>query len=134
MWCQPPLHFRLTRHPERTQQLRLCAEIQAALQHIAAERDLGLHIEQLTEHPPVPMDSQIIAAVQAAAEEAGIAYQPMPSGAGHDAQIMARRCKAGMIFVPSIGGRSHTPAEDTAPAALEIGIRVLAGALYKLAY
>lgn len=122
------------RHPDRTQQERLCAEILLALKDIAAKRDLSIQIEKTTEHPPVPMSSEIMDAVQAAAEETGVSYQRMPSGAGHDAQIMARRCKAGMIFVPSIGGRSHTPAENTAPEALERGIQVLAGALYKLAY
>ena len=122
------------RHPDRSQQLQLCADIRAELQRIADERALGIHIEQLTEHPPVPMAPEIIDAVQAAAEELGVSHQQMASGAGHDAQIMARRCKAGMLFVPSMGGRSHTPAEDTAPAALERGIQVLTGALYRLAY
>ena len=37
----------------------------------------------------------------------------MPSGAGHDAQVMSRVCQAGMIFVPSIGGLSHSPKEST---------------------
>jgi len=56
------------------------------------------------------------------------------SGAGHDAQILAARCKVGMLFVPSIGGRSHSPEERTNPKDLEMGTKVLARALELLAY
>lgn len=122
------------RHAERTQQLALCAEIQSCLQGIASERGLQLEIEQLTDHPPVPMHESIVSALEDAASAERVSYRQMPSGAGHDAQIMARRFRAGMLFVPSAGGRSHTPEEYTAPEALERGVRVLAGALYRLAY
>ena len=56
------------------------------------------------------------------------------SGAGHDAQILAARCKVGMLFVPSIGGRSHCPEEATKPEHLELGTNVLARGLELLAY
>ena len=49
----------------------------------------------------------------------------MPSGAGHDAQMLARVCPTAMIFVPSAGGISHNPAEYTAPADLVAGANVL---------
>ena len=58
----------------------------------------------------------------------------MPSGGGHDCQVMARRCKAAMLFVPSKDGRSHTPDEYTAPDAMAAGVQVLAAALHRLAY
>ncbi len=58
----------------------------------------------------------------------------MVSGAGHDAQVLAARCKVGMLFVPSIGGRSHCPEEATSPEHLELGTQVLAKALELLAY
>jgi allantoate deiminase len=58
----------------------------------------------------------------------------MVSGAGHDAQILAARCKVGMLFVPSIGGRSHCPEEATKPEHLALGTTVLARALELLAY
>jgi N-carbamoyl-L-amino-acid hydrolase len=57
----------------------------------------------------------------------------MPSGAGHDAQMLARVCPAGMVFVPSVGGVSHNPAERTAPADLEAGANVLLDVLVDLA-
>ena len=53
-------------------------------------------------------------------------WRRMPSGAGHDAQYMARRMPSAMLFVPSIGGVSHHWAEDTAPEDLAMGLRVLA--------
>jgi N-carbamoyl-L-amino-acid hydrolase len=55
----------------------------------------------------------------------------MPSGAGHDAMILARRMPAGMLFVPSIGGRSHDISEDTSEADIRRGLRVFAKATAK---
>jgi len=52
----------------------------------------------------------------------------MPSGAGHDAQILARKLPAGMLFIPSIGGISHDIAEDTAAEDIVRGCRTLATA------
>ena len=57
----------------------------------------------------------------------------MVSGAGHDAQIMAGICPAGMIFVPSIDGLSHNPAEMTRPDHLIAGAQVLLQAALTLA-
>ena len=57
----------------------------------------------------------------------------MPSGAGHDAQMFARVCPSAMIFVPSIGGFSHNPAECTSPEDLERGANVLLHTLLALA-
>jgi allantoate deiminase len=58
----------------------------------------------------------------------------MHSGAAHDSQQMAAIAKVAMVFVRSVGGRSHTPAEFTTAEDAAAGIRVLAGALHKLAY
>ncbi len=52
----------------------------------------------------------------------------MPSGAGHDAQVIARTMPASMLFVPSIGGISHHWSEDTKDEDLALGIQVLHGA------
>ena len=49
----------------------------------------------------------------------------MPSGAGHDAQMLARVCPTSMIFVPSVNGLSHNIAEYTTPADIEAGANVL---------
>ena len=54
-----------------------------------------------------------------------ISYRLMPSGAGHDAMNMARLCPSSLIFVPSRGGISHNPAEDTDEEDLRTGVEVL---------
>jgi N-carbamoyl-L-amino-acid hydrolase len=52
-----------------------------------------------------------------------------PSGAGHDANYLALIAPAAMIFVPSVGGRSHAPEEYTAPEDLSLGVQALAEAI-----
>jgi len=80
------------------------------------------------------MHHEVRSILERAAKEAGQVPAPMVSGAGHDAQVLAARCRVGMLFAPSIGGRSHCPEEATDPAQLVLGTRVLARALELLAY
>ena len=102
---------------------------------IASERGLGIEIRTLHERPPVPMDGAVRQVLERAATEmTGQDPTGLVSGAGHDAQVLAARCPVGMLFVPSIGGRSHCPEEATDPAHLTLGTRVLARALELLAY
>src|SRR6266511_2098032 len=101
---------------------------------ISEERRLGLMIRTLQEKAPVAMHAEVRALLARAAKECGVQAAEMVSGAGHDAQILAARCKVGMLFVPSIGGRSHCPEEATSPEDLELGTKVLAKALELLAY
>ena len=63
--------------------------------------------------------------VERTAKALGYSVHRMPSGAGHDAQMMARVCPAAMVFTPSHEGISHNPAEHTDPADLEAGANVL---------
>jgi N-carbamoyl-L-amino-acid hydrolase len=82
--------------------------------HREAERfGLGLEIEFLGRHIPAPMSEQAQSAITAAAARLNLRHIPLASGAGHDAQMLARVCPAGMIFVPSQGGASHSPREFT---------------------
>jgi acetylornithine deacetylase/succinyl-diaminopimelate desuccinylase-like protein len=69
-----------------------------------------------------------------ACHAAGVPPRDMTSGAGHDAQILSVAAHAGMLFVPSIGGRSHCAEEATEAEDVILGTRVLATALYELAY
>jgi len=78
---------------------------------------------------PALCDPAMMAALADAAERnAPGGWQRMPSGAGHDAQNIARRMPAAMLFVPSIGGISHHWAEDTREEDLALGCQVLADA------
>jgi len=84
-------------------------------------------LEVLSQSTPALCDPALQAALAAAAEDlAPGQWRHMPSGAGHDAQYMARTMPSAMLFVPSIGGISHHWAEDTAPEDLAMGLRVLA--------
>ena len=108
--------------------------VRSVCETTAQERSLGLEIRLLQSKPPVAMDPEVRALLQRAAQDQGVTPATMVSGAGHDAQILASRCRVGMLFVPSIGGRSHSPEEATAPEQLELGTKVLARSLELLAY
>jgi N-carbamoyl-L-amino-acid hydrolase len=82
---------------------------------------------------PVPLDPGVQAAVAGAAGRLGLSSRAMPSGAGHDSQNLARIAPTGMIFVPSVAGRSHSPAEHTGWADVENGANVLLATLIELA-
>ncbi len=86
-------------------------------------------IENIFRSTPKLMEPAFQTALDHAAERhAPGAHQRMPSGAGHDAQILAQVMPAAMLFVPSIGGISHHVAEDTAPDDIVLGCQVLATA------
>jgi len=82
---------------------------------------------------PVDMCRSMRKAIIRGAETMQYAWMEIPSGAGHDAQIMAGITPAGMIFVPSIGGRSHCPEEDTSEKDLIAGASVLLHTVLALA-
>ena len=81
---------------------------------------------------PVLLDDGVQDAVEQAAASLGYSSRRMPSGAGHDAQNMAKIAAAGMIFVPSVDGRSHTKEEYTSPEDIEHGANVLLETLINL--
>jgi N-carbamoyl-L-amino-acid hydrolase len=97
------------------------------------ERDSGARvgIETGARTEPVGCDPDLQELIAKAAAEHGHLVHHLPSGAGHDAQIIARIAPVGMIFVPSAGGISHAPAEYTAPHHLGQGADVLLSAVLK---
>ena len=82
--------------------------------------------------PPVSSDPRLVAALIAACQELALPYQQMPSGAGHDAMVIARVAPQAMLFVPSRNGVSHSPDEYTDPESCVAGARVMLAALLKL--
>lgn len=122
------------RHPDPATLARLCAAHEATIQAIAARRGLEASWEVTQEHPPSPSDPALIQTFEQAAREQGIPALTMPSGAVHDSQRMAALARVVMLFVQSKGGRSHTPAEYTAPEHAAAGIQLLAAGLHRLAY
>jgi N-carbamoyl-L-amino-acid hydrolase len=99
------------------------------------ERAEGVRIasRSLARFAPVQFDERVVALVERTAQRFALTTRRMPSGAGHDAQMFARVCPTGMVFVPSIGGLSHNPAERTDPADLEAGANVLLHTVMALA-
>jgi N-carbamoyl-L-amino-acid hydrolase len=86
--------------------------------------------EPIVTHPALT-DQGIQKLIDATAKELGFSTRVMPSGAGHDAQEMAVIGPVGMIFIPSIGGISHSPREFSTPSDIESGANVLLQAVMK---
>ena len=97
-------------------------------------RDEGVKVEthSLARFAPVLFDKDVAALIARTAQRLGHSCRPMTSGAGHDAQMMARMCPSAMIFVPSVKGISHNPAEHTEPTHLAAGADVLLHTLLEL--
>ena len=105
---------------------RMITAITDATTAIAQRRRVTVEISMLTQATPVALEPAMIAAVETGARTLGYSTMQMASGAGHDAQSVAERTHAGMIFVPSRDGISHAPQEYTAPDAILRGMRTLA--------
>lgn len=100
---------------------------------VAQAWGLDAEIEPLLRIDPVPMAPAVQGAIAAAAAGLGLATHRMPAGAGHDAQVVGRVARAGMVFVPCRDGRSHSPLEHADDAACENGANVLLNAALTLA-
>ncbi len=92
---------------------RLGDEIQKRSQEIARDTGTEIIMEKVEHAPPALADPAIQAKIKTAATELGLKTMRLPSGAGHDAQMMAKIGPIGMIFVPSVDGISHSPKEFT---------------------
>jgi len=100
---------------------------------IAAQQGLAVSFGTMLGLEPVAMDPTLRTALEAGAEEVAPGnWRKMPSGALHDATNVSRKMPVAMLFVPSIGGLSHTFEEDTAEADLVAGVQVLARAVTRL--
>jgi len=92
---------------------RLGAEIQKQAQQIAQRTGTTITITKLENDPPAMASPEVQAQIEKAAASLGLKTMRLPSGAGHDAQMMAKLGPMGMIFVPSVDGISHSPRELT---------------------
>ncbi len=92
---------------------------------IAEREGVTIESERLVRFAPVVFDGALAADIETSAQRLGFSHRRMTSGAGHDAQMIARIVPAAMIFVPSRGGISHNPREHTEDAQLINGAQVL---------
>lgn len=100
---------------------------------VAKREGLSATTRRLARFSPVRFDPGVVDTITRAAEHLDLSCMRMTSGAGHDAQMLARIAPAAMIFVPSIAGTSHNPDEDTTREHLDAGARLLAETLARLA-
>ena len=122
------------RHPDPQQCAALHQSHEHLMREVAARRHLEIDWTISLDHPAWPSDPLLVETLKAAAKEQGVPIMTMASGAGHDAQQMARIAPMAMIFVRSKDGRSHTPEEFSSIPDIVAGIQVLAAGLYRIAY
>jgi beta-ureidopropionase / N-carbamoyl-L-amino-acid hydrolase len=104
---------------------RAAEAVHHRLDHSAAAEGCAAELRPLGSHPGARMDPDIVAALERVCERRGRPWRPLASGAGHDAGAMASRVPAGMLFVPSAHGVSHSPREHTDDALLVAGAQAL---------
>ena len=100
--------------------------IRAEADQISDARSTPIRFQEVdVASPPAPTDEQMRRIIAASADELGMSFRLMPSGAGHDAQDLATIAPTGMIFVPSVDGISHSPREFTSARDMANGASVL---------
>lgn len=125
--------FTLVGKDYRNQDLHKLADgCRAELEQVAADKGISVSIQEVSFLESVPCDGQIVATLQAGANVLNLPCMRMFSGAGHDAQVFARHTRAGMIFVPSVGGISHAPQELTHWEDIKAGTDLLLHAVMHL--
>jgi N-carbamoyl-L-amino-acid hydrolase len=112
---------------------RLLERARIIAHEVAEKWGLEVTVERMRVSEPAQMAPHLQTIIDEAARDLGLKTHWMNSGAGHDAQVMAKVTPAGMIFVPSRQGRSHSPAEHTDWDQIENGANVLLHTLLRLA-
>lgn len=105
--------------------VRLFDRIRAEAARIGKDSGTTFTFTPINVNAPAPTDLRLRAVIEREARSLGLTTRRLPSGAGHDAQDIARLGPVGMIFVPSVGGISHSPKEFSRPKDVENGANVL---------
>jgi N-carbamoyl-L-amino-acid hydrolase len=121
------------RDPDETRLKQEETALASFLDRLADSAGVTIRAERLVRFEPVTFDTSIVSLIEACAAANGLSCRRMTSGAGHDAQMIARIAPSAMIFVPSRGGISHNPAEFTAAGELVAGANILLGVAARLA-
>ncbi|MBM7571121.1 allantoate deiminase [Aquibacillus albus] len=111
-----------------------CDHLANYFKQVAQKREMEITIDQWMNVQAVKMDPSLTELSKLAATEKNITFEPLISGAGHDAQVFGTFCPTSLLFVPSEKGISHSPKESTKKEDLEKGIELLTELLYRLAY
>jgi allantoate deiminase len=121
------------RHAEARPRLAAVDELTERARAIASRRGLTLDCTRPLDQPSVPMDEELTAYLAQAIESTGFPARRMPSGAGHDAMVMAARVPAAMLFLRSPGGISHHPDENVREQDVAVALLVAGKFLERLA-
>ncbi|WP_159567680.1 allantoate deiminase [Budvicia diplopodorum] len=122
------------RHTDQAFLKSFTERLEKDMQTIASEMGMEIVIDRWMDEAPVPMDAHLVDTLKNICDQEKLNYRLMHSGAGHDSQIFAPRIPTAMLFIPSINGISHNPAEKTHTEDLVEGVKALTQALYQLAY
>lgn len=109
------------------------SELRDFLLTLATDEGVTISSRVLARFEPVDFNEELINLVETLAHKNGLTVMRMPSGAGHDAQMLARVCPTAMIFVPSVKGISHNPAEFTSDEDLAAGAQLLLQSMLHMA-
>lgn len=104
-------------------------ELRRTAEEVAHAENVAITVTAQRNTPSVPISANMQQLIADAAGMAGLEHVSLPSGAGHDAQAIAAITPAAMVFVPSVGGISHAPAEYSTPEDCANGAQVLLNAL-----
>lgn len=121
------------RDPDAARLERLARETAALAHDVARTRGLTVEVRPMSATTPAACAPRVQAAVEAACATLGLRWQRLYSAAGHDAQNLAGITEAGMLFIPSRGGRSHRVDETSDPEAIGRGANALLHTLRRLA-
>jgi N-carbamoyl-L-amino-acid hydrolase len=111
----------------------LCNSCRKSLTALARRHNLKFEYEQISWLAPMQCDVVLVEMLEQCAARLGYSFMRMPSGAGHDTQFLAEITRAGLLFVPSVGGVSHSPDEWTHWSDIESGANLLLNAAVALA-
>src|SRR3974390_1887926 len=112
---------------------RVVRLVQTKIRDIARRRKIPVQILPIREEEPVPLDKDLVHLLRKCCEARKVPYEIMPSGAGHDAMQMAKITPAGMLFIPSRRGISHSPLEWSDPQNICLGTQLLLDAIIRIA-
>jgi len=121
------------RHADDPERKTAVETLLAQAEAIAARRGLALECTRQMDQPAVPMDERLTAFLAEAIEASGLPVKRMPSGAGHDAMVMAARVPTAMLFLRSPGGISHHPNETVLEDDVAAALRVCRNFMQRLA-
>jgi hydantoinase/carbamoylase family amidase len=116
-----------------TAKRRVVRLVEGKIREIARRRKIPVQLLPIREEEPVPLDKRLVDLLKDCCEKRKVAYEIMPSGAGHDAMQMAKITPAGMLFIPSRRGISHSPLEWSDPKDICLGTQLLLDAIVRVA-